>query len=39
MYEPNYGDAIFRRVPAHRLRHVVVAGLVLTAVSLLVTAT
>ena len=33
------GDAIFRRVPAHRLRHVVIAGLVLTAVSLLVTAT
>jgi uncharacterized protein len=32
------GDAIFRRVPAHRLRHVVLAGLVVTGVSVLVSA-
>lgn len=32
------GDAIFRRIPAHRLRHVVVAGLVVMGLSMLVTA-
>lgn len=32
------GDAIFRRVPAHRLRHVVVAGLVVTGLSVLFSA-
>ena len=32
------GDAIFRRIPAHRLRHVVVAGLVVMGLSMLVSA-
>lgn len=32
------GDVVFHRIPASRLRHVVVVGLVLTAVSMLVTA-
>lgn len=31
------GDAVFHRIPAHRLRHLVVGGLLLTGVSLLVT--
>ena len=32
------GDVLFHRIPAHRLRHVVIGGLVLTGVSLLAAA-